>query len=81
MKLSPLRTPKPLAALALTALAALTTLALLADAPTAGAHAPPLGPTFTFPPDMPHDRQDAYRDYFAALRAFSQKPLWRIPKH
>ena len=53
MKLSPLRTPKPLATLALTALAALTTLALLAQVPTAGAHAPPLGPTFTFPPDMP----------------------------
>ena len=79
MKLNPLRTPKPLAALALTALAALTTLALLAQAPTAGAHAPPLGPTFTFPPDMPQARQDAYRDYFAALRAFSQNRFGASP--
>ena len=79
MKLSPLRTPKPLAALALTALAALTTLALLADAGAARAHAPTLGPTFTFPPDMPQDRQDAYRDYFAGLRAFSQNRFGASP--
>lgn len=73
MKLSALRISKTATALALIALSSLITLALLADAPAAGAHAPPLGPTFTFPSDMPQDRQDAYHDYFAAVRAFSQK--------
>ena len=73
MKPSALRIPKTAAALALIALSSLIALALLADAPTAGAHAPPLGPTFTFPPEMPQDRQDAYRDYFAAVRVFSHK--------
>ena len=79
MKFSALRIPKTATALALTALTALIALALLAHAPTAGAHAPPLGPTFTFPSDMPQDRQDAYRDYFADLRAFSQNRFGASP--
>ena len=29
-------------------------------------------PVFVFPPNMPQDRQDAYRDYFVAMHEFSQ---------
>ena len=79
MKFSPLRIPKTATALALIALSSLIALALLAHAPTADAHAPPLGPTFTFPPDMPQARQDVYRDYFADLRAFSQNRFGASP--
>ena len=50
MKLNPLHTPKPLAALALTALAALTTLALLADAGAARAQTPPQAADATLTP-------------------------------
>ena len=70
MKLNLFPSPKPIAALALIALASLIALALLADARSARAQTQ--GPTFTFPSDMPQARQDAYRNYFAALSAFSQ---------
>lgn len=72
MKPYVLRIPKTAIALALIALSSLIALALLADASDADAHGPPLGLAFIFPPDMPQDRQNAYRDYFAAVRAFSQ---------